>query len=288
MTTYYGKELMDLLRLRDHPVAVKIFRKGGEFTKEKIETAYKEFRRPRVPITCCQAVNLARVHEECILAQEEDTACSYAAVFLGFIKEKQVADVFKGVRDGGWGRASAKAYEKALDYLPEIEYGTVFVSYAPLSKVEQFGLDYDIVIIHCNPAQATLLINAKTWKSGGRLTFTTAAENGTCGEAIAQTYVNQKFTIAFPCYGTRRYGLAGDEQLIIGMAQDELSEIVDNLKEMSQPNRGRQFPIRQMVEVPLAPPFDRILGRKPVPDGASAESWRRAPEPPAVKWDRLE
>jgi len=110
--------------------------------RNKIESDYKSFRRPRTPIFSCQSINLALVHGQCIITQDEDEACVYAPVFLGFISKDDVPQAFDGSRDGGWGRATKEAYARSLSLVATIPVGTAFVAYAPLWKVEELGLDY--------------------------------------------------------------------------------------------------------------------------------------------------
>jgi len=98
----------------------------------------------------------------------------------------------------------------------------------------------------------TRLIHASTWKSGERIVVRTAAEAGTCGEGIAATYLLKRPTIAFPCYGTRRFGLAMDDEIIFAIPSQGMDELLEGLEKT---HRAMPYPILQQVEFPLGLPL---------------------------------
>ena len=241
--------LMRLLRLRTWPVAVKLYRRGEEVPCDVVG--------PAEPITICQFVNIARVHGKPLLGRMRDIVCAYAQSFLGFADFPE--DLVAGERQAGRRTEKAEVYERILRDMPRIAAGeTEAVLVSPLNIARAV----DVVLIFANPAQMTRLIHASTWKRGERITVRTAAEAGTCGEGIAATYLLRKPTIAFPCYGTRRFGLAADDELIFGVPAEAMDELLEGLEKT---HAAMPYPIVRQVEVTPKPPSLYTIRREPPP-----------------------
>lgn len=207
----YSRELAELLRLRTLPVAVK-------FSEEELGGGAEP------PMTVCQMVSRARVFGETVVANRRTVFCVIAKRMLGLAElPPDVPERFAGLRT-----ETAEAYARILDDMPKVElgrYSSVVIS--PLESVEG---DPDVILVFANGAQMTRLLHAATWKTGERVSVRTAAEAGTCGEAIAAAFVRGSYTVAFPCYGTRVYGLAADDEIIFSYPASLAEELLEGLR----------------------------------------------------------
>ena len=245
------RELFELLRLRSSPVAVKLV-KSEEEIPEGVE-------KPKKRLTVCQMVNLARIHKRTLAATVDEIICAYAQSVLGFAEWPE--DMLSGDRQAGRRTETKEAFKKIIEGIPKIRNGTFQA--IVLSPLEDTPVEPDLILIFGNPAQIMRLIHASTWKNGERLHFSTAAEAGTCGEGIAATYLSNQPTISFPCYGTRRFGLAQDDELIMGIPITRLSEVLEGLRKTHE--AGLQYPIKQNVENTPEPPSLYYIRREPYP-----------------------
>lgn len=236
----YEEELMKLLRLRTYPVAVK-------FVDEELEGNVEK------PMTVCQMVTKARIEGESLVANRKTVFCSIARHFLGL--ERMPEDIPE--RFAGRRTETAEAYRNIIRDMPSVELGkyrSVLIS--PLSKVNG---DPDVILIFADGAQMTRLLHGATWKDGRRVSVRTAAEAGTCGEAIASTFVRDDYTVAFPCYGTRIYGLAADNEIIFGFPRKLAEDLMRGLEEThSMASYPPKIQIRPASEIERARKF---LGR---------------------------
>ncbi len=128
--------------------------------------------------------------------------------------------------------------------------------------MESTPIEPDLALIFGDGAQMTMLIHAATWHTGERLSVETAAEAGTCGEGIAATYILNEPTIAFPCHGTRSFGLADDDEIIMGVPAWKMEELMDGLVKRQA---ARPYPIRQAADLTPRPPSLYGIRREPPP-----------------------
>ena len=244
------ERLIRLLRLRTTPVAIKLLKK-----KDDIPAGIE---RPKIRLTVCQMVALSRIHERVLAGGMEEIICSYAQSVLGFADWPD--DMISGERRAGARVEDIEASSNLIGNIPKIGTGSFeAIVTAPLAKTP---LEPDLILLFANPAQMTRLIHAATWKTGERLSYNTAAEGGTCAEGIAATYLRNDVNIAFPCYGTRRFGMAADSELIFGIPTEKIDEIMDGLEKLHAV--GSTYPIRVELEcTPKPPSLYAIMREKP-------------------------
>jgi uncharacterized protein (DUF169 family) len=238
---------MNSLRLRTLPVGVNLlkYRKELPVGCEILDE----------PLTFCQFVTYARVYGRTLGVTQENLVCAIAKGNLGFSDfPKGMAERFAIVRT-----STAGAFEKILKTGLRIEPGkTQAILVAPL---EEAPAEPDVVLLFVDGAQMTRLIYAATYQTGERLNINTAAECGTCGEGVAAALVKDKPTVSFPCYGTRRFALAEDDELIFSFPFRYSQEILRGL-DITQKG-GFKYPILRQISSPKAPALYRIREAKP-------------------------
>ncbi len=239
--------MMNSLRLRTLPVGVKLLRDPKE-----LDPACEILDEP---LTFCQFVTYARVYGRSLGVTQENLVCAIAKGNLGFSDFPQgMAERFAIVRT-----STADAFERILHTGLRIEPGrfqTTLV--APLGEM---SVDPDVVLLFVDGAQMTRLIYAATYQTGERLSINTAAECGTCGEGVAAAFMKDKPTVSFPCYGTRRFALAEDNELIFSFPFRYGPEILRGL-EMTEKG-GFKYPILRQLSSPKAPALYRIREAQP-------------------------
>lgn len=238
---------MSILRLRTLPVGVKLLAK-----RQDLPVGCEI---PDQPYTFCQFVTFARVYGRILGVTNENLVCAIAKGFLGFADfPKDLAERF------AIGRTStAAAFGRILESGLRLKPGETQA--ALVAPLEEIPLDPDVVLLFGDGAQMTRLIYSATYETGERLNINTAAECGTCGEGVAAAYVKDKPTVSFPCYGTRRFALADDNELIFSFPSRYSQEILRSLN-ITQKG-GFKYPILRQISSPQPPALYRIREAKP-------------------------
>lgn len=238
---------MSWLRLRTLPVGVKLLKDAKQLPAD-CEV-------PNEPLTFCQFVTYARVYGRPLGVTRENLVCAVAQGNLGFSDfPKGIAERFAIVRT-----SSAEVFEKILKTGPRIEPGKFQA--ALVAPLETVSFEPDVVLLFADGAQMTRLIYAATYRTGERLNISTAAECGTCGEGVAAAVVKDKPTVSFPCYGTRRFALAEDNELIFSFPFWYSQEILKGLEITHK--GGFKYPILRQISAPQPPALYRIREAKP-------------------------
>lgn len=238
---------MSILRLRTLPVGVKLF--------EKRENLPGNCEILDQPYTFCQFVTLARVYGRTLGVINENLVCAVAKAFLGFADfPKDLAQRFAFMRT-----STAQAFEKILQSGLRLKANQTQA--ALVSPLEEIPIDPDVVLLFGDGAQMTRLIYSATYETGERLNINTAAECGTCGEGVAAAFIKDKPTVSFPCYGTRRFALAEDNELIFSFPYKYSQEILRALNITHK--GGFKYPILRQISSPQPPALYRIREAKP-------------------------
>jgi len=238
---------MNLLRLRTLPVGVKLLKDRKELPPgcEILDE----------PLTFCQFVTYARVYGRTLGVSQENLVCAIAKGNLGFADfPAGLAKRFAIART-----STGEAFEKILKTGLRIEPGRFQA--ALVAPLEAIPIDPDVILLFADGAQMTRLIYASTYQTGERLNINTAAECGTCGEGVAAAFMKAKPTVSFPCYGTRRFALAEDNELIFSFPFHHAAEILRGLAMTDK--GGFKYPILQQLSSPKPPALYRIREADP-------------------------
>lgn len=203
-------------------------------------------------LTVCQLVTLARIHGQVVLGDKDNIVCGIAQAMLGLAPfQKDQASRYAGLRV-----RDEEAYWNILRDMPKVPVGSrEAVLLAPL---EATPLEPESILVFADGARVLRLLHAVTWKTGERVAVRTAAEAGTCGEGIAAVTVTGKSVVAFPCYGTRAFGLVADDEIIFALPAGMIEDFMEGLEATHA--RMSPYPIRKWVHTPPSP---RVFFIKP-------------------------
>lgn len=231
-----SQRVVELIRLPSSPVAVRLLHKG--------EPVPPDVQRP-AGMTVCQLVTLARIHGQAVLGDAESIVCGVARAMLGLAAfQKDQAGRFAGLRV-----RDEEAYWNILRDMPKVPAGSrEAVVVAPL---EGTPVEPESILIFADGARMLRLLHAVTWKTGERVAVRTAAEAGTCGEAIAAVTVTGKPAVGFPCYGSRTFGLVADDEIIFALPAGMVGDFMEGLEATHA--RISPYPIRKWVSPPPSP-----------------------------------
>jgi len=173
----------------------------------------------------CQITALVRYYGRAMYATLEDLACVIGAVTLGMMEPPE--NMLSG-KIAEMLHADLESARRFTKLVPRIPFGRVKAfAAAPLNRL---NFDPDIVVMYGNTAQAMRVVQAYLYRRGGRVGFTTGGEYRLCADSIADTHNKQDLSVAIPCFGDRKTGLAQDDELTVAFPVSLADETLDGLQ----------------------------------------------------------
>jgi uncharacterized protein (DUF169 family) len=216
----YGQEIVECLKLKTSPVAVKLIPKGEKVPEgiKKVDEAMRH----------CQLVDRVRRTGEEFYTLGEDQMCKggAGAMGLGALPPKVASGEFyyKGLKQFNTQEAARRTIEMVPTLTPN---STEAVLYAPLEKTTFMP---DVVVVICNPKQIMLLTQAYMYKTGGRLETSFAGKQSLCSDAVVQVYKEGKIEVTVGCSGSRAYTEITEDEMIMGIPVELLPDVIAGLK----------------------------------------------------------
>jgi len=216
----YGQELVDCLKLKTSPVAVKLIPKGGEVPEgmKKVDEAMRH----------CQLVDRVRRTGEEFYTLGEDQMCKggAGAMGLGEMPPKVASGefYFNKLKQFSTQGAARRTLERVTKLPPN---STEAILYSPLEKAT---FTPDVVVVICTPKQVMLLTQAMMYKMGGRIEASFAGKQSLCSDAVVQAYKEGKVGVTVGCSGSRTYTKIADEEMIMGIPIEHLADVATGLK----------------------------------------------------------
>jgi uncharacterized protein (DUF169 family) len=218
----YGQEMVDCLKLKTSPVAVKLISKGGE-----IPAGVKKVNEV---MTHCQFIDRARRTGEEFYTLSEDQMCKIGSGTLGLNEiPPEVPSGESYYKEFGLfsTQGAARRTAEKVPILPPNSNESVV--YSPLEKASFVP---DIAVFICNPKQIMILIQSYMYKNGGRLETSFVGTQSLCAEGVVQTYKEGKIGIGVGCLGSRTFSKMEDEEMVMGIPVELLADVASGLKEI--------------------------------------------------------
>ncbi len=249
----YGQKMIECLKLKTSPIAVKLVSKGGEIPAE--------IKRVDENMTHCQFVDRVRRTGEEFYTSSEDQMCKIGAGTLGLNEiPPEIASGISYYKEFGlFGTLEAARY--TVEKIPVLPPNyTEAIMYSSLEKTSFIP---DVILIICNPKQVMLLTRAHMYMIGGRLETSFVGIQSLCSEAVVQAYKERKVGIAVCCNGSRSNTNITDEEMIMSVPVELLPNIVPYLKENN--NRNPEENIGKISDLSQAKPVEIAEIRKLMP-----------------------
>lgn len=231
----FTNEVINLVRLDSTPVGIKLYEKSDDVPKQA-EEIKKQY-------TFCQFVTLARINQKICKVTKKNLWCAIAQTYLGLIRDfpEDIALRVVPART-----ATEEAYWNILNDIPRVEGGSKEA--VLVSPLDIMPVDPDIILFFVNSDQLLRLLHGISYHNGERVASRTAAECGTCGEAVATTYCTGKPAIGVPCLGTRGFALSSPAEVILGLPISYAENFLEGLRITHY--KWGPYPIRRWVNTP--------------------------------------
>lgn len=229
--SYLAAELYRLLRLKTHPVAMKMFEDLAEME------AVPRIRRPSAIHTTDQIVGQAARLGFTVGITAEDLIGQQCGAVLGLMPQD---DKWKrgSFMTGVWFATDedAAAHQTAMTCVPYGRYRAMAVSPLASDRLNE----PDICLVYANPAQMILLINGLQWAGYRALTWGAVGESA-CADSWGRALATGEPSLAIPCYPERRYGGVPDDELLLALKPAQLSRAIRGLQRLDK--NGLRYPI---------------------------------------------
>ena len=177
-------------------------------------------------LTICQQIAYSRMYAWSTWTDRETSHCVLGAACTGMVAPPP--RVLDGSVNTGVYQKDATAAAAMQQRMPRVATGVAGVLTYPLSRPVE-GFVPDLVVIYCNTAQAMRFVQAFLYHEGGEFVMRSSGDAGVCSRGVAQVAVTGEPTIEIPCMGDRRFAVAQDHEMIVGIPAGWLERTADGL-----------------------------------------------------------
>ena len=226
----YTKRLIELLKLRTTPAAMKFFEKREDMQKvPKIRVP-----KPGSMFTACQMVaQTVRMNHTVGLTNEVMPTLQCSGI-LGLIP----GHYFKNAAHltGKWFETEETALKHQREVcLPERHYEAVAVSPMALGRLE----NPDVCVIYATPQQILFMCCALQYKNYERIEGSFVGESS-CSDAWIRCLVTHKPCFTIPCLGERTFGGVLEEEMVMAFPPECIVEMIEGIEALAK--NGNRYP----------------------------------------------
>jgi len=248
-----GKELEIWLRMRVHPIAVKLLNSKNEVPQGAIIPT----RDWKHKYALCQAFTRSQDgHKETIAMFKEDHWCFEPVIGLGLAK--RIPEFLNGHHRYPDSVKTLKAGAQWCKNMPYLPYGKYqgIVS-APIHLCNFIP---DLIVMHVDGRMATYLMIIRNYIDGKDITCQLSG-HAACVYAIVPSMLNRECHIALPCKGDRTIAFAQDNEIIFTLIPEMLPDFIQGIQYEQEHEWGLPFFTKLKEEYFLKPKY-KAFGEK--------------------------
>ncbi|MFB6114331.1 MAG: DUF169 domain-containing protein [Halodesulfurarchaeum sp.] len=253
----WGNELEQRLRLRSHPLAIRLLEDESEVPDEAIRPSVDEDHR----LSLCQAFERSRREGETIAMLGGDMWCFEPVVGYGL--EEPPGSFLDGDNRYPKDVATREAGRRFAEEFPKLDAGKfVGILSAPLGSTP---FRPHVVTTYLDSEQLSLLMMGREYRLGGNLTCSLSA-HAACVYGIVPALQEKRCQVAVPCRGDRYSAMANPDEMIATVPTQELgdidgltiSDVIEGLREVEK--TGTKLPSGRKTQAayPLPESYERI------------------------------
>jgi uncharacterized protein (DUF169 family) len=232
------------------PVGVNLIRDTALIEGLKIKVRGKR-------LAICQQIAYSRMYSWSTWTDAETGHCALGAACTGMILPPQ--RVIDGTVNTGIYQETQQAAAAMQQMMPRVEPGVAGVLTYPLVRSFE-GVTPDMVVIYVNSAQAMRFVQAFLYHQGGEFVMRSSGDAGVCSRAVAQVALTGEPTVEIPCMGDRRFAMAQDHEMIVGIPYEWLERAAKGLAATHK--AGIRYPIPFQIPAACELPPEYITGEQ--------------------------
>jgi uncharacterized protein (DUF169 family) len=265
----YVTELESWLRMRVHPIAVKMLK-----SKEDIpEDAIIPTRDWGHKYSLCQSFAKSQRANLTIAMFKKDMWCFEPVIGLGF------AEPIPYFLEGRHRFPdSVRKLEDAATWcqnMPSLEYGIYKGIVSAPGNTCSFMPD--VIVMHVSGAQTSQLLIIKNWIDGQDL-HCQLSGHAACVYAVVPSLLKRECTVAIPCRGDRRLAFAQDDEILFTLVPELLPDFIAGARFLQEHGWGLPTVQEYKEEYDLKPAYAKLgemLGMKLVKSPPREQKYQR-------------
>jgi len=244
-----GAELEHWLRMRVHPIGVKMLRKREEVPEGAIiptrDWGHKH--------ALCQSFARSQRNGETIAMFKEDHWCPEPVVGLGLTEP--IPEFIEGHHRYPDSVRDMKAAEEWAKNMPRLEYGM----YEGIVSAPIHTCDFmpDLILMHVNGMMTSQLLIIKNWIDGKDV-ISQLSGHAVCVYAIAPSLLKGECNISIPCKGDRRLAMAQDDEILFTLIPEMLPDFIAGIHWLQDHNWGMPMVQLYKEEYDLKPGYKEL------------------------------
>jgi len=248
----YGKELEQWLRLRVHPVAVKMLQSKDEVP----EGAIIPTRDWKHKYSLCQTFARSQRNGETIAMFKKDHWCFEPVIGLGLVERSEY--FLEGHHRHPDSVRDLKAAAEWCRNMPYLEYG----AYQGILSAPIHSCNFvpDIVTMHVNGMMTSQLLIVKTWIDGKDVRSQLSG-HAACVYATVPALLTRECQVAIPCKGDRRLAAAQDDEILFTLPPEMLPDFIEGIHWLQDHNWGIPMIQEYKEEYDLKPKYKAMAER---------------------------
>jgi uncharacterized protein (DUF169 family) len=245
----YGAELESWLRMRAHPIAVRMLKSRGEVP----EGAIIPTRDWGHKYSLCQSFARSEREGLTIAMFKEDMWCFEPAVGLGLVPRiRYFLEGHHRYPDSVRDLNAAAEWCQNMPHLDHGEYQGIIS--APVNNCSFLP---DVIVMHVTGLQLTYLLIVKNWIDGKDI-YAQLSGHAACVYAVVPSIKSRGCYVAIPCRGDRRLAMAQDDELIFSLPPDMLPEFIEGAHWLQEHGWGLPLIQELKEEYPLKPAYAKL------------------------------
>lgn len=232
------------------PVGVNLIRDVVQINGMKIKVRGKR-------LAICQQIAYSRMYSWSTWTDADSSHCALGAACTGMILPPP--RVIDGTVNTGVYQETQKAAAAMQQMMPRVQPYVAGVLTYPLTRPFA-GLTPDLVVIYVNSAQAMRFVQAFLYHEGGEFVMKSSGDAGVCSRAVAQVALTGEPTVEIPCMGDRRFAMAQDHEMIVGIPFTWLEQTAQGLAATHK--AGIRYPVPFQIPAECDLPPDYITGKQ--------------------------
>jgi len=204
-------------------------------------------------LAICQQIAYSRLYGWSTWCDAETSHCVLGACNCGLIDVPE--RVASGAVNQGVYQVDAPAAVAMQAGMPRVTQRMAGVLTYAMSRPFA-GLDPEVLVLYVNTAQAMRFVQAFLYHRGGEFVMRSSGDAGVCARGVAQAYLEQQPVIEIPCLGDRRFALAQDHELIIGIPSSCFAQVAEGLEATHK--AGIRYPVPFQIPSCCALPPDFV------------------------------
>jgi len=263
-----GAELEGWLRMRVHPIAVKLLKDEEEVPEEAIiptrDWGHK--------YALCQSLARSQRNGETIAMFIGDHWCPEPVIGLGLAE--RIPYFLEGHHRYPDSVRDLKAGSKWCTNMPFLEYGLYKgVLSAPVNTC---SFTPDVIVMHVNGMMTSQLLNVRNWIDGKDI-HAQLSGHAACVYTIVPPLLNRDCQVAIPCKGDRSIALAQDDEILFSLVPEMLPHFIEGLRWLD--GHGWSIPMIQRYHEE----YDLKLSYKELADRLGMDTRKSPPRPQKLR-----